>query len=130
MRVNHMNLNKDKRFDIDLQYGVIFEQQLLDMFQNSKVEVKSERNIWTKTQNIVIEYESRGKPSGIAPTESEYWFHNLVKDDVLKCSICFPVAQLKEYIKKTNPRSVSGGDNMTSKLYLINLQDLFKNIGD
>jgi len=125
-----MILNKDKRFDIDLQYGVIFEQQLLEMFQNSKVEVKSERNIWTKTQNIVIEFESRGKPSGIATTEAEYWFHNLVKDDILKCSICFPIKQLKEYIKENNPRIVNGGDDYTSKLYLINLQDLFRSIGN
>ena len=122
-------LNKDKRFDIDLKYGVIFEQQLLEMFQNSKVEVKSERNIWTKTQNIVIEFESRGKPSGITTTEAEYWFHNLVKDDILKCSICFPVKQLKDYISSNSPKVVKGGDDYTSKLYLINLQELFTRIG-
>lgn len=122
-------LNKDKRFDLDLKFGVVYEKQLLNMFENSKIEVKTERDLWVKTKNIVIEFESRGKPSGIVTTEADYWFHNLVKDGIIKCSLCFPIDQLRAYIEKANPRVVRGGDNMTSKLYLINLQDLFNQIG-
>jgi len=39
-------------------------------------------------------------------------------------TLVFPVAVLKRYIKKHKPRVVRGGDDNTSKLYLINLADL------
>ena len=60
-----------KKFDIDLAYGKVREESIKDMLQNKKIEVKSERDVWQKTGNIAIEYESYGKPSGIAATEAE-----------------------------------------------------------
>ena len=41
-------LNNDRRFDIDLQYGQIYEQSVADMLQNSRIEVKTERGLWAK----------------------------------------------------------------------------------
>lgn len=122
--------NNDKRFDIDLAYGQVQEQLVAHMLSNAKIEVKSERDLWTRTNNIVIEFESRGKPSGIASTEADYWFHNLVKKDVILSTIVLEVKNLKEYIKKYNPPVVLGGDDKTSKLYLIKLSDLFNNLGN
>ena len=119
-----MKLNNDKRFDIDLKYGQIFEQKVADMLGNSKIEIKTERDKWHATKNIVIEYESRGKPSGIATTEAEYWFHNLAMGDDVVLTLVFPVEGLRRYISKNNPRTVKGGDDFTSKLYLINLKEL------
>ena len=66
-----------KKFDLDLSYGKVREQQVADMLQDKRIEVKSERGMWMKTGNIAIEYESYGKPSGIDATEADYWFHNL-----------------------------------------------------
>ena len=66
-----------KKFDIDLNYGQVREKQVADMLQDKKIEVKSERDMWQRTGNIAVEYESYGKPSGIKATESDYWFHNL-----------------------------------------------------
>ena len=54
-----------KKFDIDLEYGTIREEKVADMLTNKKIEVKSEKDLWQKTGNICIEYESWGKPSGI-----------------------------------------------------------------
>ena len=54
-----------KKFDLDLQYGKVREQRVADMLQDKKIEVKSERDMWVRTGNIAIEYESYGKPSGI-----------------------------------------------------------------
>lgn len=122
-------LNNDKRFDIDLSYGQIFEQQVADMLTNAKIEVKSERDLWIKTGNIVIECESRGKPSGIRTTEADYWFHNLVKDGEILVTIALPVKKLKEYIIKNRPYVVKGGDDNTSRLFLINISDFFEKIG-
>lgn len=119
-----MLMNNDKRFDIDLQYGQVFEQKVADMLQNKKIEVKTERDKWKDTGNIVIEFESRGRPSGIASTEAEYWFHNLAIGDNIVMTLVLPTKTLRNYIAKNNPRMIRGGDNMTSRLYLIKLQDL------
>ncbi len=123
-----MLMNNDKRFDIDLKYGQVFEQKVADMLQHSKIEVKTERDMWKCTGNIAIEFESRGKPSGIATTEAEYWFHNLAIDKDIVMTLVFPTKILRNYIAQTMPRIVSGGDNNTSRLYLLNLQSLVKMI--
>jgi hypothetical protein len=119
-----MKFNNDKRFDLDLAYGQVFEQKVAEILGQSKIEVKTEKDKWKQTGNIVIEYESRGKPSGIVTTESDYWIHNLAIDDDIVFSLLIPVDKLRRYIAKHNPRSVRGGDDMTSKLYLIKLTDL------
>ena len=115
-----------KKFDIDLEYGQVREQQVADMLQDKKIEVKSERDVWQKTGNIAIEYESYGKPSGINATESDYWFHNLCIGDETFATLVFDTASLKRIISNLDKkRSVSGGDNNASRMYLLNLQKLF-----
>ena len=115
-----------KKFDIDLEYGQVREKQVADMLQDKKIEVKSERGLWQKTGNIAIEYESYGKPSGIEATESDYWFHNLCVGDETFCTLVFDTNSLKKIIKNLDyKKSVSGGDNNASRMYLLNLQKLF-----
>jgi|TARA_R110000782_G_C14679697_1_gene399876 hypothetical protein len=115
-----------KKFDIDLEYGKVREQQVADMLQDKKIEVKSERGMWQRTGNIAIEYQSYGKPSGIDATESDYWFHNLCVGDDTFCTLVFNTDSLKKIINNLDSkRSVSGGDNNASRMYLVNLQKLF-----
>tara|TARA_R100001460_G_C3451404_1_gene164749 strand:+ start:152 stop:565 length:414 start_codon:yes stop_codon:yes gene_type:complete len=115
-----------KKFDIDLQYGTIREEKIIDMFVNKKIEVKSERGMWMKTGNICIEYESYGKPSGIITTEADYWFHNLCIDDDIFCTLIFDIPKLKQLIDKLDfKKSVSGGDHNASKMWLVSIQKLF-----
>jgi len=115
-----------KKFDIDLEYGQVREQLVADMLQDKKIEVKSERDLWQRTGNIAIEYESYGKPSGIDATESDYWFHNLCVGEDTFCTLVFNTQSLKKIIKNLDyKRSVSGGDNNASRMYLLNLQKLF-----
>ena len=115
-----------KKFDIDLEYGKVREQMVADMLQDKKIEVKSERDVWQKTGNIAIEYECYGKPSGINATESDYWFHNLCIGDETFATIVFDTNSLKRIIANLDKkRSVSGGDNNASRMYLLNLQKLF-----
>ena len=100
-----------KKFDIDLEYGKVREQQVADMLQDKK---------------IAIEYQSYGKPSGIDATESDYWFHNLCVGDDTFCTLVFNTDSLKKIINNLDSkRSVSGGDNNASRMYLVNLQKLF-----
>ena len=115
-----------KKFDIDLEYGQVREQLVADMLQNKKIEVKSERDMWQRTGNIAIEYQSYGKPSGIDATESDYWFHNLCVGDDTFCTLVFDTKSLKRIINNLDyKRSVSGGDNNASRMYLLNIQKLF-----
>lgn len=119
-----MKFNNDKRFDLDLAYGQVFEQKVAEILGQSKIEVKTEKDKWKTTGNIVIEYESRNKPSGIITTDADYWLHNLAMGDDIVLSFLTKVSTLRKYIAQHNPRSVRGGDDMTSKLYLIKLTDL------
>jgi len=115
-----------KKFDIDLEYGQVREQLVADMLQDKKIEVKSERDMWQRTGNIAIEYESYGKPSGIDATESDYWFHNLCVGEDTFCTLVFNTESLKKIIKNLDyKKSVSGGDHNASRMYLLNLQKLF-----
>jgi len=115
-----------KKFDLDLAYGKVREQQVADMLQEKKIEVKSERGMWMKTGNIAIEYESYGKPSGIEATEADYWFHNLCIGTDTFATLVFDVPSLRRIIDNLDyKRSVSGGDNNASRMYLLNLQKLF-----
>ena len=115
-----------KKFDLDLKYGQIREDKIADMFNNKKIEVKSERGMWMKTGNICIEYESYGKPSGIITTEADFWFPNLCIDDDIFCTFIFDVPKLKQLIEKLDfKKSVSGGDHKASRMWLVNIQKLF-----
>ena len=115
-----------KKFDIDLEYGTIKEDKIADMLTNKKIEVKSERDMWMKTGNICIEYESWNKPSGIKATESDYWFHNLCIGDNEYCTLVFKTDVLRTIVNNLDYfKTVSGGDNKASRMYLVNLQKLF-----
>ena len=118
-----------KKFDLDLQYGQVREKIVADMLQDKKIEVKSERGMWLKTGNIAIEYESYGKTSRINHTDSDYWFHNLCVEDEVFGTLVFETKMLKKIINASinanQVRSVSGGDHNASKMYLMNIQNLF-----
>ena len=91
--MNNLEPSKEnrKKFDLDLEYGKVREQAVASMLQDKKIEVKSERDVWQNTGNIAIEYESYGKPSGIAATEADYWFHNLcIGDDIFATLVFVP----------------------------------------
>ena len=115
-----------KKFDLDLAYGEVREDKIAAMLTGKKIEVKSERDLWQKTGNICIEYKSYGKPSGIDATESDYWFHNLCIGDDEYCTLVFNTATLKKIVKRLDSfKTISGGDNRASQMYLLNLQKLF-----
>ena len=120
-------IKKDrKKFDLDLEYGEIREEKIAKMLTGKKIEVKSERGMWMKTGNICIEYQSYGKPSGIRATESDYWFHNLCVGDKEFCTLVFDTEMLKTIVDDLDTfKTVSGGDNNASRMFLVNLQKLF-----
>ena len=115
-----------KKFDLDLAYSKVREQKIADMLTDKKVEVKSERDMWVHTGNIAVEYESYGKPTGIAATEADYWFHNLCIGNETFATLVFDVPSLKRIIDNLDyKKTVSGGDHNASRMYLLNIQKLF-----
>ena len=118
---------KNSKFDLDLQYGQLREQQVHDMFHNKKIEIKTERDWWKKTGNIAIEYECNGKPSWIDKTESDFWIQILSLGVDNYCKLIFEVPRLKRIVEKyksTHSRMV--GDRNASKCVLIPLNELFE----
>lgn len=120
-----MKTNNDSRFDIDLRYGQNIENKLIAALEGT-IEVKAERDLWLKTGNIAIEYECRGKPSGIAVTESDYWAQALVVENEPQVYILWPIDSIKriarEYVRMG--KVVMGGDDNTAKMFLIPLKEI------
>ena len=120
---------KKNKFDIDLEFGANYENKICDILEGgSKVEVKTERDIWRTTGNIAIEYKRDSSLSGISNTEADYWVHNLVYKDEMILSFIFPVERLRKTLKKMvkngSARIISGGDYNKSKLVLLPIKDL------
>ena len=125
----------NKKFDLDLKYGEIGQDQIHNILLNSKIEVKRERPYseggwWDITGNICIEYECNGKPSGVnkASTESDYWFHIFCKENKSNhCMIVFEVSRLQKIVEKykgTYTRMV--GDGSRVKAIVIPITKLFE----
>ena len=119
-----------KGFDLDLEFGKMGEEFTQQVFEgNSKVEVKTERDIWVTTGNIAIEIRCNGKPSGLSTTESSVWIHLLAHNNVIKGGFLFKVDELKAKIKKLHEsedlKLVMGGDNNASQMVLLPIKELF-----
>ena len=117
-------------FTHDLNFGEKAEDWINKLFSNGKhIEVKNDRLIH-KTGNLFIEYESRDKPSGLATTTAEYWIYRLSE---LDSALIFPTKTLKQACRvyfKQNLFLKNGGDNNTSKGFLIPLTRLLNDIAN
>ncbi len=118
-----MNYNND--FKYDLKVGQVGEQLLSSILTSKTIEVK--RDAWIcKSGNIAIEYESRGKPSGIATSEAAYWaiiFSGEYNDEMI---LIIEIERLKkiarQYFLKGKIKAM--GDSNTSKAVLIPVTEL------
>jgi len=117
-------------FTHDLNFGEKAEDLINYMFSDGKhIEVKNDRLIH-KTGNLFFEYESRCKPSGLATTTAEYWIYRI---DELDISFIFPTKALKQVCRvyyKENLFLKNGGDNNSSKGFLIPLTKLLNDIAN
>jgi hypothetical protein len=88
---------------------------------NTLVEVKRDM-MWDRTGNFAVEYEFRGKPSGLAATKADIF---VIAADKF---YCFQSQTLKDwlhanwkYLRKTN-----GGDSLDAKMVLARQEDIKK----
>lgn len=131
-----MDFNGDFKYDLAL--GQLGEGWVGKMLSSKTIEVKFDFACY-RTGNFFIEYESRGKPSGISTTKADYWMliastekgvelktqlRDIEKDDIL-FSIMLSTEKLKELCRTKHFRKgVSGGDLNTSTGVLIKSKDL------
>lgn len=113
-----MDYNND--FKYDLKVGQIKEKELGDILENKTIEVKNDLKA-TTTNNVFVEYFSRGKLSGVSTSEADFYCfafgdtYHIIKTSKLK-EIC------RKYLN-TN-RDVLGGDNNTSAGILLPINEL------
>tara|TARA_R100000808_G_C2123003_1_gene133850 strand:+ start:361 stop:861 length:501 start_codon:yes stop_codon:yes gene_type:complete len=130
-KIDKRMLNNDSKFDIDLQYGQIYEKALALILQDKTIEVKTERDTWKKTGNIAIELHNHHskKPSGLSITKADYWATILVDNFKLYGIHILPVDYLKRRVKDIvrngNGKIVLGGDYGCSEMALIPIKEIF-----
>ena len=113
-----MKFNSDFKFDLEI--GQMGEKTLASILEGHKIEVKTD--IKTKeTGNVFVEYESRGKPSGISISQA-MWYCFIVEDRI----IILPTEKLKQIARRyyNTDRDLSGGDSNTSKGIIIPVEEL------
>ena len=127
-----LKYNKDNKFDVDLEFGEKFEKSFAKILSIGKVEVKTERDMWKRTGNVAIELASRGKLSGLNTTKAEWWAQVLTLEGEIEGVLMFPVEKLKTIVKRSvfkgKGRMVMGGDDNTSEIALVPLEDLTNGI--
>lgn len=108
--------------------GQLKEHEIAQIFSNKKIEVKTDF-MAQETGNIALEYESRGKPSGISITEADFYAYCLPLANFQNIIIFMEINELKrlarEYWSKGNIKKM--GDENTSVSVLIPLNKLFEN---
>jgi hypothetical protein len=124
---NNTTFNKD--FKHDLKFGESNEKSLAALLNLDTVEVKTERGdfsnpkSWVNTNNIAIEFECRGKPSGISTTEASHWAHVLEINGEVQYTILLAVETLRGIIKSLGVSierfTTNGGDDDAARMYLF-----------
>lgn len=118
-------MKHNNNFEYDLEFGQEGEDIIADIFENKKIEVK--RDNWVgRTGNVAIEYKSRGKPSGIATTQADYWIIMFSREYQDKFMFIIETQRLKEVTKKYfNKGSIKKmGDSNTSSAVLIPIKEI------
>ena len=109
------------KFNKDLSYGKKHEKLVMKSMEN--FELKTDR-MAHKTGNVYVEFQSRGRNSGIRTSKSDTWIFKIVSGgDRHLFSIHIPLTRLKKLVSK-DCRVVPGGDKLTSRGYLVPLTDL------
>ena len=112
-----MKYNND--FKHDLEVGQIGEKALANIIENKKLEVKTDLQA-TKTGNVFVEYESRGKLSGISKSQADFYCFIVSNHQI----VMLDTNRLKDITRRYWHRRVRGGDSNTSKGVLVPVKEL------
>ena len=74
LSVNHDKLKSCFNFKKDLLLGQAGENYVNKILSDDAVKIEVKKDDWAvRSGNIALEFESRGKPSGILTTEADIW---------------------------------------------------------
>jgi hypothetical protein len=110
-------------FAYDLKVGQDAEERVKKILGGAKatIEVKSDKQA-ARTRNVYVEYESRGKPSGISTSTADWWWYE-IEPDVFVVMRRERMAELvRRRLAKYGP--VLGGDYNLSKGVLLRVSEL------
>tara|TARA_R100001198_G_scaffold61257_1_gene35567 strand:- start:3348 stop:3764 length:417 start_codon:yes stop_codon:yes gene_type:complete len=118
------DLEYNNDFKYDLKIGQIAEKWLGQLLSGKTLEVKRDFRA-SQTGKVFVEFFCRGKPSGIATTEADFWAFVIDGDYV----VILPTEDLKEIVEfhKQKGWVMSGGDNNVSQGALVRVERLIKN---
>tara|TARA_R110000824_G_scaffold256958_1_gene445948 strand:- start:209 stop:568 length:360 start_codon:yes stop_codon:yes gene_type:complete len=116
-----MKHNNDFRHD--LEFGQMSETKFHKMLSQKKVEVKSDKQSMV-TGNVFIEFESRGKLSGISTTEADYYAYYIDDEMCITINVEILKVKLKKLYKENKAEVRPGGDKNTSIGLLVKIKDL------
>lgn len=111
-------------FDIDLRNAQLHERAVARLLTISTVEVKADLKV-DKTGNVFIEYEQKGRPSGVAVTQATHWCIRVVNGRW----VLLEVEELRKLVRlamKDKHRCVVGGDYDRYRGVLIPVEWLVK----
>ena len=117
---------KDKRWDIDLRFGLEGENEIRELLKLKGLEVKKDR-IWHRTGNLFVEVMCWSQTlqdwenSGLNVTEASHWVFNL--DGI---AIFVEVDLLKQTVTKCGIRTLCKIEGNPSRGYLITMNDIQK----
>lgn len=117
-------MKQNNNFSHDLEVGQLGEKALAAILEDSKIEVKTDLQA-SQTGNVFVEYESRGKLSGISTSEADFWCFIISKHQLALLS----AQRLKALTRKHWNKQTLGGDSNTSKGVLIPVNDLISTEG-
>jgi len=116
---------KIKEFRTDNKYDILAEIEGSDV----KFEVK-EDFMCVDTGNVAVEYECRGKPSGISTSDADFYIYKLETKDKGIHYIMHSSDTLKKMIEEREYfRKVNGGDKGSNTMNYLFKYDTFLNSG-
>jgi hypothetical protein len=89
------------------------------------IEVK-EDFMYHITGNVAIEYYSRDKDSGVTSSKADIWCYVLDRGIGYDGIYFVSLAKLRKYLQENKFPEKDGGDNLTSKLYLLPITSFIK----
>lgn len=125
-----------EKFDLDLAFGEEGERQFQKIFNGAtRVEVKTERDAWRRTGNIIVEIGAKRpdgswRESGLKVTESDWWAQNLSYNGETIACMMFKTEHLRHMVSALlatgKARLVMGGDDNRSLLAVVPIDGLFE----
>jgi hypothetical protein len=107
--------NDDSKFDIAFNLSG----------KTYTVEVK-EDYMYHLTGNVAIEYSSREKDSGVSTSKADLWCYVLDRGIGYDGIYFVNLSRLRRQLRKENYPEKQGGDELTSKLYLVPITSFIK----